>query len=64
MRMRRNAFTDRWHDDEKTLATNADIGGPRHGAAFADGDPDNAGFVFSEVAGLIHSIEPAAVLIE
>ncbi|BCI83438.1 NAD(P)H-dependent flavin oxidoreductase [Mycobacterium sp. SMC-18] len=64
MRMRRNAFTDRWHGDEKTLAANVDVEGPRYRAAFADGDPDNAGVVFGEAAGLIHSIEPAAVIVE
>lgn len=64
MRMRRNAFTDRWHGNEKELAANADIEGPRYRAAFADGDPDNAGVVFGEAAGLIHSIEPAAAIVE
>ena len=64
MRMRRNAFTDRWHGNEKELAANADIEGPRYRAAFADGDPDNAGVVFGEAAGLIHAIEPAAAIVE
>lgn len=64
MRMRRNAFTDRWHGDETTLAANVDVDGPRYRAAFADGDPDNAGVVFGEAAGLIHSIEPAGAIIE
>jgi nitronate monooxygenase len=64
MRMWRNAFTDRWHGNEKALAANADVEGPRYRAAFADGDPDNAGVVFGEAAGLIHSIEPAAVIVE
>ncbi len=63
MRMRRNAFTDRWHGDEKALTANADVEGPRYSAAFADGDPDNAGVVFGEAAGLIHSIEPAAAIV-
>jgi nitronate monooxygenase len=64
MRMRRNAFTDRWHGDEEALAANAAIEGPRYRAAFADGDPDNAGVVFGEAAGLIHAIEPAAAIVE
>lgn len=64
MRMRRNAFTDRWHGDEKTLAANADTEGPQYRAAFSEGDPDNAGVVFGEAAGLIHSIEPAASIVE
>ena len=64
MRMRRNAFTERWHGDETTLAANADVEGPRYRAASADGDPDNAAVVFGEAAGLIHSIEPAAVIVD
>ncbi len=64
MRMRRNAFTDRWHGDEEALAANADVEGPRYSAAFADGDADNAGVVFGEAAGLIHTIEPAAAIVE
>lgn len=64
MRMRRNAFTDRWYGDETTLAASVDVEGPRYRAAFSDGDPDNAGVVFGEAAGLIHSIEPAAVIVE
>lgn len=64
MRVRRNAFTDRWHGDETTLAANVDVEGPRYRTAFADGDPDNAGVVFGEAAGLIHSIEPAGAIIE
>jgi len=64
MRMRNNAFTDRWHGNEKALAANATTEGPRYRAAFADGDPDNAGVVFGEAAGLIHSIEPAATIVE
>jgi nitronate monooxygenase len=64
MRLRRNAFTARWHGDEEALAANAPAEGPRYREAFADGDPDNAGVVFGEAAGLIHSIEPAAAIVD
>lgn len=63
-RVRRNAFTERWHGDEKSLAANASVEGPRYSAAFAEGDPDNAGVFFGEAAGLIHSIEPTGSIIE
>ncbi len=63
-RIRRNAFTERWHGDEQSLAANTAVEGPRYSAAFADGDPDNAGVFFGEAAGLIHSIEPAGSIIE
>lgn len=63
-RVRRNAFTERWHGDEKALAANIALEGPRYRAAFADGDPDSAAVFFGEAAGLIRSIEPAASIVE
>jgi nitronate monooxygenase len=63
-RVRRNTFTERWHNHEEELAANAVAEGPRYRAAFADGDPDNAAVFFGEVAGLIRSIEPAATIVE
>ena len=63
-RIRRNAFTDRWHGRENELEANIAIEGPRYRKAFAEGDPDNTGVWFGEAAGLIHTIEPASVIIE
>ncbi len=63
-RIRRNAFTDRWHGREDDLEKQASIEGPRYRQAFAEGDPDNTGVWFGEAAGLIHSIEPAGALVE
>jgi nitronate monooxygenase len=63
-RVRRNTFTEHWHNHEVELAANAVAEGPRYRAAFADGDPDNAAVFFGEVAGLIRSIEPAATIVE
>ena len=63
-RIRRNAFTDRWHGRENELEANIAIEGPSYRKAFADGDPDNTGVWFGEAAGLIHTIEPASVIIE
>lgn len=63
-RIRRNAFTDRWHGREGELEQNVLEVGPRFRKAFADGDPEHAAVWFGEAAGLIHSIEPAATLVE
>jgi nitronate monooxygenase len=63
-RVRRNAFTQRWHGHEVVLEQNAAVEGPRYKQAFAEGDPDNTGVWFGEAAGIIHAIEPAAAIVE
>jgi len=63
-RIRRNAFTDRWHGREEQLEQNVAVEGPRYRQAFAEGDPDNTAVWFGEAAGLIEAIEPAAVIVE
>jgi nitronate monooxygenase len=63
-RIRRNAFTDRWHGREDLLEQNIAVEGPRYRQAFMEGDPDNTGVWFGEAAGLIDSIEPAALIVE
>jgi len=63
-RIRRNAFTDRWHGHEDELEANVATEGPRYRQAFTQGDPDNTGVWFGEAAGLIHAIEPAAAIVE
>ena len=63
-RIRRNAFTDRWHGREDLLEQNIAVEGPRYRQAFMEGDPDNTGVWFGEAAGLIDSIDPAALIIE
>jgi nitronate monooxygenase len=63
-RIRRNAFTDRWHGREDLLEQNIAVEGPRYRQAFVEGDPDNTAVWFGEAAGLINSIEPAAQIIE
>jgi nitronate monooxygenase len=63
-RVRRNAFTNRWHGREDELEKNVSVEGPRYRKAFAEGDPDNTGVWFGEAAGLIHSIEPAGAIVE
>ncbi len=63
-RIRRNAFTERWHGREQELAGHAAVEGPRYRQALAEGDPENAAVWFGEAAGLIQSIEPAAAIVE
>jgi len=63
-RIRRNAFTDRWHGREDALESSIAVEGPRYRQALAAGDPENTGVWFGEAAGIIHAIEPAAVIVE
>jgi len=63
-RIRRNAFTDRWHGRENELEANLAVEGPRYRQAFAAGDPDHTAVWFGEAAGLIHAVEPAALIVE
>jgi nitronate monooxygenase len=63
-RIRRNAFTDRWHGREEALEAAAAVEGPRYRQAFEAGDPEQTGVWFGEAAGVIHSIEPAATIVE
>jgi nitronate monooxygenase len=63
-RIRRNAFTDRWHGREEALEAAAAQEGPKYRQAFEAGDPEQAAVWFGEAAGLIHSIEPAAAIVQ
>lgn len=62
-RIRRNAFTQRWHGREEELATNIAVEGPKYRDAFAQGDPDNTGVWFGEAAGVIRQVEPAGDIV-
>jgi nitronate monooxygenase len=63
-RIRRNAFTERWHGNEEALRAALDVESPRYRQAFDAGDPDNTAVWFGEAAGLIEGIEPAALIVE
>jgi nitronate monooxygenase len=63
-RIRRNAFTERWHGREEALREALPVEAPRYREAFETGDPDHTAVWFGEAAGLVHSIEPAALIIE
>lgn len=63
-RVKRNAFTDRWHGREDELARNAATEGAKYRQGFLEGDPDTTAVWFGEAAGLVHAIEPAAIIVE
>lgn len=63
-RVKRNAFTDRWHGHEDQLVRNAAVERAKYRQAFLEGDPENTAVWFGEVAGLIRAIEPAATIVE
>ncbi|GAB3645451.1 NAD(P)H-dependent flavin oxidoreductase [Ramlibacter alkalitolerans] len=62
-RVRRNAFTERWHGREEELARVAATEAVPYRAAGEAGDADNTGVWFGEAAGLIHAIAPAAAIV-
>jgi nitronate monooxygenase len=63
-RIRRNAFTERWHGHEDALQAAVAVEGPKYKRAFEAGDPDQTAVWFGEAAGLIHAIEPAATIVQ
>lgn len=63
-RIRRNAFTDRWHGREDELRRHLDVEAPRYRMAFLEGDPEDTAVWFGEAAGIIRAIEPAGVIVE
>jgi nitronate monooxygenase len=63
-RVLRNRFTDTWHGCEAQLSR-ADPDVERDWIeGWADGDPERANTFTGEAVGLIHTIEPAAVVLE
>ncbi|MDE3176310.1 MAG: nitronate monooxygenase [Pseudomonadota bacterium] len=63
-RVRRNAFTQRWHGREAELEQQLAVETPRYQQAYVEGDPENAAVWFGEAAGLIGAVEPAAAIVE
>jgi hypothetical protein len=63
-RIRRNAFTERWHGREDALEAAVAVEAPRYRQAFEAGDPEHTGVWFGEACGVIRSIEPAALIVE
>lgn len=62
-RIKRNAFTEKWHGRSGELQAKIETEAPKYAAAFAAGDPENTGVWFGEAAGLINDISPAAKVI-
>ena len=62
-RIRRNAFTHRWHGRESELQAHIQTEGPRYREAFAQGDAEHTGVWFGEAAGVIHAIESAETIV-
>lgn len=62
-RIRRNAFTERWHGREEALRAAVAEEGPRYRQAFEAGDPEQTAVWFGEAAGLVHAIAPAQEIV-
>ena len=62
-RVLRNAYIERWHGREAELLAVADEEAAKYRQAWAEGDPEGSNTFIGEAAGLIHAIEPAAVII-
>jgi nitronate monooxygenase len=64
IRVKRNAFVDRWHGREDALRDALAVESGRYLAATRAGDAATAAVIVGEAVGLIHAIEPAAVILE
>lgn len=64
IRVLRNAFTDRWHDDPEGLRAALPAEAERWAKAQAKGDATAANPIVGEAAGLIRDARPAADLLE
>jgi nitronate monooxygenase len=64
IRVLRNAFTDRWHGREEALREALEKEAPAYQAAAAAADAANASAIIGEAVGLIHTVEPAAAILE
>lgn len=64
IRVVKNAFVDEWHGREAQLRAVNDAQAARYSLAVAEGDAGTAASIAGEAVGLIHSIEPAATIIE
>ncbi|MDF2231137.1 nitronate monooxygenase [Albimonas sp. CAU 1670] len=64
IRVMRNAFTDRWHDDLAGLKAVAPAEAETWGQAAAAGDATRANPIVGEATGLLHDLPPAAEILE
>jgi nitronate monooxygenase len=63
-RVLRNAYIERWHGRELELMAVADEEAAKYRKAWSEGDPEGSNTFIGEAAGLIHAVEPVAVIIE
>ena len=59
-----NAYVRSWKGREAELGQAAESERQKYYDALARGDVENTGVLFGEAAGLVHSVQPAAALIE
>ncbi len=64
IRVVRNAYIDEWRGREIEMRAAGPAERARYSAALAIGDATTAAAIVGEAAGLIHAIEPAAVILE
>ena len=63
-RVLRNAYIERWHGRELELMAVADEEAAKYRKAWSEGDPEGSNTFIGEAAGIIHAVEPVAVIIE
>ncbi len=64
IRVLHNDFTGRWHGREAELRQGVAAEAAAYAQALADGNPNIATPIVGEAVGLIHTIEPAGVILE
>ena len=63
LRVKRNAFTERWAGREAELAASVETVGADYTAALQAGDAENSAPICGEAIGLIGSVEPAGEIV-
>jgi nitronate monooxygenase len=64
IRVLNNTLVERWQGREDEMRQQADDEASKYETAAASGDTDNYGVIVGEAAGLINSVDPAAVALE
>jgi nitronate monooxygenase len=64
IRVVRNAYIDEWAGREGEMRAAAETERPRYASAIAAGDARTAAVIAGEATGLIHEIEPAAIILD
>lgn len=64
LRTLRNDFTDRWHDDPKSMMSDVDSIRAAYNAALDKGEFNEAAVIVGEAIDLVHTVEPAADILQ